>query len=84
MSTDFQHARVALGARLRELRTDSGLTGKAFAAATGWPASKVSRLELGKQTASRTDLDTWARAAGAPDATDDLHARLRALDHHLR
>ncbi|MER7035561.1 helix-turn-helix domain-containing protein, partial [Streptomyces albidoflavus] len=50
MSTDFQASREALGARLRELRASTGLNGNAFAARLSWPASKVSRLQNGKQT----------------------------------
>ncbi len=36
MSTDFQTARAALGARLRELRAEAGLEGKDLAARLGW------------------------------------------------
>jgi transcriptional regulator with XRE-family HTH domain len=50
VSTDFQSARVALGARLRELRVEAGLGGKGIAETLGWQRSKVSRLENGKQT----------------------------------
>ncbi len=56
MSTDFQTARVALGARLRELRSEAGLNGKGVAEALGWQRSKVSRLETGKQTPTASDL----------------------------
>ncbi|MBW1598252.1 helix-turn-helix transcriptional regulator [Streptomyces sp. JJ38] len=80
MSTDFQTARIALGARLRELRTETGLSGKEFANRLGWQASKVSRLENGRQTATVEDLETWARAAGSPEATPDLTTRLRSLE----
>ncbi|MFE4692921.1 helix-turn-helix domain-containing protein [Streptomyces sp. NPDC056749] len=80
MSTDFQTARVALGARLRELRTDAGLNGKELASRLVWQPSKVSRLENGKQTATAADLEAWAVAAGASDAVDDLLARLRNLE----
>lgn len=80
MSTDFQTARVALGARLRELRTDAGLNGKELASRLVWQPSKVSRLENGKQTATAADLEAWAVAAGACDAVDDLLARLRNLE----
>lgn len=47
VTTDFQNARLALGARLRELRTGAGLDGKGIAERLGWQRSKVSRLELG-------------------------------------
>ncbi|NUV60669.1 helix-turn-helix transcriptional regulator [Streptomyces sp. CAI-85] len=84
MSTDFQSARVALGARLRELRTEAGLNGKDMAERLGWQRSKVSRLETGKQTATAADLDAWAHAAGTPAEAADLHSRLRGLETHQR
>lgn len=51
MSTDFRTARVLLGVRLRELRTEAGLNGKDMADRLGRQRS-VSRLEHGKQTPS--------------------------------
>lgn len=36
MSTDFQLARLSLGARLRELRTEGRLTGRDLADRLGW------------------------------------------------
>ncbi len=80
MTTDFQSARVALGARLRELRTEAGLNGKELAERLAWQRSKVSRLENGKQTATAADLDAWAVAVDNPDAIPDLKARLRNLE----
>ncbi|MFF3338000.1 helix-turn-helix domain-containing protein [Streptomyces flavidovirens] len=84
MSTDFQTARVALGARLRELRTEAGHNGKEFAERLGWQRSKVSRLEHGKQTATADDLDAWASAADAPGEAADLKSRLRGLESQQR
>lgn len=84
MSTDFQSARVALGARLRELRTEAGLNGKDTAELLGWQRSKVSRLENGKQTATAEDLTAWAQAVGAPSQALDLHSRLRGLESQQR
>lgn len=84
MSTDFQSARVALGARLRELRAEAGVNGKDFAARLGWQSSKVSRLENGKQTATADDLTAWAAAAGVPDQAGDLASRLRGLESQQR
>ena len=82
MSTDFQQARVALGARLRELR--AGITGRDLAERLGWPQSKVSKLETGRQTATTADLTAWAEATGRPDVADELTARLRVLDSGSR
>ncbi|WNE98987.1 helix-turn-helix transcriptional regulator [Streptomyces luomodiensis] len=84
MSTDFQVGRIALGARLRELRTEAGLNGKELAARLGWQRSKVSRLENGKQTATARDLDAWAGAVGARSEAEDLKARLRGLESQQR
>jgi transcriptional regulator with XRE-family HTH domain len=80
VTTDFQTAREALGARLRELRTEAGLEGKDVAAALGWQTSKVSRLQNGRQTPTRDDLTAWARAVGRMDAEAELHGLLAALD----
>ncbi len=62
-----------LADRLRVLRTQAGLSGKELAQAVGWPPSKVSRLENGRQMPSSADVDTWARGCRASaDATRDL------------
>ncbi|MFJ6214085.1 helix-turn-helix domain-containing protein [Streptomyces sp. NPDC092296] len=84
MTTDFQQGRVVLGARLRELRTEAGLTVRDLAARCGWVPSKVSKLENGRQTATSADLDTWARGTGRPDAADELKGRLRGLESGSR
>jgi len=84
VTSDYQSGRVALGARLRELRTEAGLNGKDFAERLGWQRSKVSRLEHGKQTPSREDLETWAKAAGRPDAVTELAGRLTGLETRYR
>ncbi|MGP3998591.1 helix-turn-helix domain-containing protein [Streptomyces sp. 8N706] len=84
MSTDFQQARISLGARLRELRTGAGLTGRDFATRLGWPQSKVSKLETGRQTATLDDLRAWAEGAGCPEAAVELQARLQGLESRSR
>ncbi|MEU9136931.1 helix-turn-helix transcriptional regulator [Streptomyces sp. NPDC048404] len=84
MSTDFQHGREALGARLRELRVEAGLDGKALADRLGWQRSKVSRLQNGHQTATEDDLAAWAEAVGAPGQAAELKARLRGLESQQR
>ena len=87
MSTDFQTARAALGERLRELRESAPggrLTGTELAARLGWTQSKVSKLERGRQTASADDLTSWAEATGQPDSAEELLARLRGLESHVR
>ncbi|NEC92191.1 helix-turn-helix transcriptional regulator [Streptomyces sp. SID12501] len=84
MSTDFQTAREALGARLRELRVEAGLEGKDLAAALGWQASKISRLQNGKQTPSAADLTAWAQGIGRPDVEPELHGLLAGLEMKQR
>jgi transcriptional regulator with XRE-family HTH domain len=84
VSTDYQQAREALGARLRELRTEAGLNGKEFAERLGWQRSKVSRLENGKQTAAAADLEAWAQGAGRPNALEELKRSLRGLETAYR
>ena len=87
MSTDYQQARAALGARLRELRftCPSGrLTGQQLAQRLGWPGSKVSKLENGKQTATPEDLRAWADATEQPGVYPELAARLTGFESHIR
>ncbi|MZE51874.1 helix-turn-helix domain-containing protein [Streptomyces sp. SID5770] len=72
--------REALGARLRELRAETGLTGKEFAGRLGWQESKVSRLQSGRQKPSPEDLAEWAAAAARPDVREELLARLRGVE----
>ncbi|MFD4604102.1 helix-turn-helix domain-containing protein [Streptomyces sp. NPDC058464] len=84
MSTDYQSGRVSLGARMRELRTEAGYDGKGIAERLGWQRSKVSRLENGKQTPSREDLEQWAEAVDRPDVAAELAGRLTGLETRYR
>jgi transcriptional regulator with XRE-family HTH domain len=87
VSTDYQQAREALGARLRELRLSAPtgrLTGTQLAERHGWNKSKVSKLENGRQTPTPDDLRKWADATGQPEAYDELLARLRGFESHIR
>ncbi|CAL9561097.1 hypothetical protein SUDANB145_04621 [Streptomyces sp. enrichment culture] len=87
MSTDYQQAREALGVRLRELRLSAPggrLTGAELAGRYGWNKSKVSRLENGRQTPTPDDLRKWAEATGQAEAYDELVARLRGFESHIR
>jgi transcriptional regulator with XRE-family HTH domain len=78
----FQRAREALGLRLRELRLDARLTGRQLAVAAGWHATKVSKIENARVTPSITDVETWARACGKPEASADLAESLRNLESY--
>ncbi|MEU1183066.1 helix-turn-helix transcriptional regulator [Streptomyces sp. NPDC005820] len=84
MSTDYQTAREALGARLRELRTEAGLEGKGLADRIGCQPSKVSRLQNGKQTPTATDLTAWARACDRPDVEAELQGLRAGLEMKQR
>ncbi|MEW1722204.1 helix-turn-helix transcriptional regulator [Streptomyces sp. NPDC093109] len=81
MSNEAKELREALGARLRTLRKDGGFaSGRAFAAATKWQESKVSRIENGRQNASEEDIRLWCRKANAPDQIEDLIATVRHIE----
>src|SRR5712671_6863610 len=72
-SSSLQAARQRLGGKLRELRLAAGLTGRAFAAAAGCQASKVSQIEKGVRPASVGDVRLWCRICGAsPQQTEEL------------
>lgn len=78
--SDPHTGRLAFGRRLRALRLDAGLAGKELAANLGWAASKVSRLEHGRQTATGGDVSEWVAATGFSDEVrDDLLTELRSL-----
>jgi transcriptional regulator with XRE-family HTH domain len=74
-----EQAREALGARLREIRSDAGLSGRQLAALAGWHFTKVSKLENGKQHPSDGDLRAWCRHCQAPGETPDLIASAHSV-----
>ncbi|MCF1595766.1 MULTISPECIES: helix-turn-helix domain-containing protein [Streptomyces] len=81
MSTQAQEALQALGARLRGFRKDAGFaSGRAFARATTWQESKVSRIENGKQRPSEDDIRVWCETTGQGDQLGDLVAIVRHVD----
>ncbi|MFD9818045.1 Scr1 family TA system antitoxin-like transcriptional regulator [Streptomyces violascens] len=84
MTTGFRSARLTLGARLRELRTGAGLNGKGIAERLGRQRSKVSCLELGKQTPTPSDLNAWAHAVGRPDLAGEPTGRLSGIETKYR
>ena len=80
MSNQAQQAREALGARLRDLRKDAGLTGRALANLTAWQLSKVSRIEHGRRNASEDDIRAWCLHCGVEDQIPDLIATARNVE----
>jgi transcriptional regulator with XRE-family HTH domain len=73
-------ARRSLGARLREIRTEAGLTGRALATATGMHYTKVSRLENGRQQPTEADIRSWCSACGHDAEVPELVATLRGIE----
>jgi len=75
-----RQAQEALGARLRELRRDAGLTGRALALATGQHYTRISKIEHGIQQPSDPDIREWCRACDAENHVPDLIATLRGVE----
>jgi len=82
-SSAAQEAREALGTRLREIRTEAGLTGRVLAQVAGWHFSKVSKIEHGRQPPSVLDIRAWCKHCDAPDQVPDLIASLHAVEGAL-
>lgn len=78
--TSVHEARTALGQRLRELRNAAGITGRQLAESLAWPASKVSKLENGRQTPTDEDIRGWTRITGSEAEADALLASLHTLE----
>jgi transcriptional regulator with XRE-family HTH domain len=79
-TTSVDEARRALGKRLRELCTSAGISGKQLAESLSWPASKVSKIQNGKQTPTDDDIRAWTQATGAEHETAGLLAALHTLE----
>ena len=70
-----------MGARLREIRRDAGLTSRALAAAAGWDNhTRVSKIEHGVQAPSDDDIRAWCAACSAEGQVPDLIATARAVE----
>jgi transcriptional regulator with XRE-family HTH domain len=78
--TSVHEARRGLGQRLRELRRRAGITGRQLAESLSWPASKVSKLENGRQTPTDEDIHAWTRVTGSEPETESLLASLHSLE----
>ena len=79
-SSSAKEAQKALGARLREIRKDAGLSGRALAAATCQHFTRVSKIEHGVQAPSDQDIGDWCRACGVEEQIPDLIATARAVE----
>ncbi len=80
MTTSADQARASLGIRLRDIRRDAGLSGTLLARLSGWPSSKVSKIEHGKQTPSEEDLRIWCEHCQATGQMPDLVAAVRSIE----
>jgi transcriptional regulator with XRE-family HTH domain len=80
LSVQVRQAREALGVRLREIRREAGLTGRALAELNGWHFTKISKLENGAQAPSDSDIRAWCRSCGSEDQAPDLLASARAIE----
>ncbi|OLB66023.1 MAG: transcriptional regulator [Actinobacteria bacterium 13_2_20CM_2_72_6] len=78
--TAIHEARNALGLRLRELRRAADLTGRQLAESLSWPASKVSKLENGRQTPTDEDILAWTRRTDSQAEAEALRATLHTLE----
>jgi transcriptional regulator with XRE-family HTH domain len=78
-SSSAKQAQEALGARLREIRKDAGLSARALAAETGQHFTRVSKLEHGVQAPSDNDIHDWCRACGTEEQIPDLIATARVV-----
>lgn len=75
-----QQAREALGVRLREIRKEAGLTGRALAISVGCHFTKISRIENGGQAPSEDDIKAWCLACDAGGQISDLIATARTIE----
>ncbi|GAA4701520.1 helix-turn-helix domain-containing protein [Phytohabitans rumicis] len=65
---DWLNRPGGLTERLRATRRTASLTGTELARSLGWPQSKVSKIETGKQMPTDEDVSSWATACEAPEA----------------
>jgi len=56
------------------------MSGKEFAEALSWQASKVSRLENGRQNPSEQDIHSWTKATGSEAEAANLVASLHTME----
>ena len=79
-ASSAKEAKKALGARMREVRRDAGLTARALAVATGQHFTRVSKIENGAQAPTDSDIHAWCTACHADDRVMELIATARAVE----
>ncbi|MET9061863.1 helix-turn-helix transcriptional regulator [Streptomyces antibioticus] len=81
MGSERRERMKALGARLRELRADAGLTGAVLAQRAGVGQPTVSKVENGRMIPSADVLGRLSRALGLDDVTSrELRELLAAVE----
>ncbi|UFS95540.1 helix-turn-helix domain-containing protein [Nocardia huaxiensis] len=80
MTSSLNQAKEALGAQLRELRLDAGISGTELARRAGWHQTKVSKIEYGKTKPTDEDIRAWCAYTGAEAQLSDLIATLRNIE----
>ena len=65
------------------MRQGAGFTGTALARLLDWPQSKVSKIETGRQTPTRSDIAAWARVCGDEAAVRPLHVGSTAVSGQM-
>lgn len=80
----LQRSRREFGLRLRALRREAGLTGRALGAAIGQHHTKISKIENGVQQPTPADVRAWAGACGADGQVPVLLAALNAIESVYR
>jgi len=65
-----------LGSRLREIRYLAGLSGRELSERCGWPGSKVSRIEHGRQVPQAEEVRLWCLRCGAEEQLPELLSSL--------
>ncbi|WP_051192813.1 helix-turn-helix domain-containing protein [Nocardia jiangxiensis] len=79
MTSSVQEAREAFGLRLREIRRNSGVSGRELAAHLHVHESKISRIEHGKATPSAAVLRAYCQICNANGELPELLATLNHL-----
>jgi transcriptional regulator with XRE-family HTH domain len=79
-SSSAKEAKKALGARMREVRKDAGLTARALALRTRQHYTRVSKIENGTQVPTDTDIRVWCAACKADEQVPELIATARAVE----
>ncbi|MGH3764165.1 MAG: helix-turn-helix domain-containing protein [Pseudonocardiaceae bacterium] len=75
-----KQAREALGIRLREIRKEAGLTGRALAVGIGCHYTKISRIENGSQAPTEENIKAWCRVCRTEAQIPDLIATARSIE----